>query len=331
MTTEPLLTVTDLRRSYRIRRGGFLGKAAELKAVDGVSFEIRPGETLGLVGESGCGKSTTAKLVLGHIPATSGGVTFEGKSVTAVRNANWRALRPRMQMVYQDPLGALDRRLTAAEQIREPLDIFQIGTRDEREARVHELLDAVGLQRSAAGRYPHELSGGQRQRVVLARALILKPSLLVCDEPISALDVSIQAQVINLLVDLQQQLNVAMLFISHDLKVVRQVSHRVAVMYLGRIVESGEPDQLLREPVHPYTQALVSAVPNPRARNQRRIVLEGDPPSPVDVPTGCSFHPRCPLASNRCRTETPALAPFGATQLVACHHAGQRLHAPAAA
>lgn len=319
----PLLKVDGLKRSYKVRQaGGLLGTRGDLKAVDGVSFEIRRGETLGLVGESGCGKSTTAKLVLGLLPASAGTVTFDGKSVTAVRDAAWREMRQRMQMVYQDPLGALDRRLTAERQIREPLDIFRIGQGPERDQRVLDLLDAVGLPRAAAGRYPHELSGGQRQRVVLARALILQPSLLVCDEPISALDVSIQAQVINLLVDLQSKLGLTMLFISHDLKVVRQISHRVAVMYLGRIVERGDPDQLMRQPAHPYTQALVSAVPNPRARHHRRIVLEGDPPNPVNVPRGCSFHPRCPIASVRCREETPVLAPTADSHLVACHHPG---------
>ena len=323
--SEALLSVRDLKRSYRIRRGGILGGAGELKAVDSVSFDIAKGETLGLVGESGCGKSTTAKVVLGLIPASAGSIAFEGRAVTARRDRDWRALRQHMQMVYQDPLGALDRRLAAARQIREPLDIFGVGSSAEREDRVRELLDAVGLQRSVADRYPHELSGGQRQRVVLARALILKPSLLVCDEPISALDVSIQAQVINLLVDLQDRLGVAMLFISHDLKVVRQVSHRVAVMYLGRIVESGEPERLLREPSHPYTQALVSAVPNPRARHQPRIVLSGDPPNPVDVPTGCSFHPRCPVATQRCHSEPPELQQVAVGHHVACHHPGLRL------
>ncbi len=323
--SAPLLSVRDLRRTYHIRRGRLFGTAGELKAVDRVSFEIFHGETLGLVGESGCGKSTTAKLVLGLIPATDGTVMFEGQPVTAERSPAWRAMRQRMQMVYQDPLGALDRRLTAARQIREPLDIYRIGSSAERNRQVEDLLDAVGLQKAVAHRYPHELSGGQRQRVVLARALILKPTLLVCDEPISALDVSIQAQVINLLVELQDKLGVAMLFISHDLKVVRQVSHRVAVMYLGRIVESGEPEQLLHAPAHPYTQALVSAVPNPRARHQRRIVLTGDPPNPVDVPRGCSFHPRCPLAIDLCRSETPDLQPAGSNRLVACHRAGTRI------
>lgn len=319
----PLLKVDGLKRIYRVRQGGSLfGARGELKAVDGVSFEIQRGETLGLVGESGCGKSTTAKLVLGLLPASAGTVIFDGEAVTATRDAVWRDMRQRMQMVYQDPLGALDRRLTAQQQIREPLDIFKIGQPAERHRRVLDLLDAVGLPRAAGDRYPHELSGGQRQRVVLARALILQPSLLVCDEPISALDVSIQSQVINLLVDLQSRLGLSMLFISHDLKVVRQISHRVAVMYLGRIVEAGDPDQLMRKPAHPYTQALVSAVPNPRARHQRRIVLEGDPPNPVNVPRGCSFHPRCPIASARCRDETPALAPTSDGHLVACHHAG---------
>jgi peptide/nickel transport system ATP-binding protein len=315
-----------LRRIYRVRTGGtWLAPRAELKAVDGVSFDIAAGETLGLVGESGCGKSTTAKLVLGLIPASSGSVTFAGQPITAQRDAQWRAQRRKMQMVYQDPLGALDRRLTVGAQVMEPLDIFSERTPSERRQRMLELFDAVGLPRSSVERYPHELSGGQRQRVVLARALILSPQLLVCDEPVSALDVSIQAQVINLLKDLQSKLGVAYLFISHDLKLVRHVSQRVAVMYLGRIVEMGAPDILLRSPAHPYSQALVSAVPNPRRRTSRRVVLEGDPPSPVDVPRGCAFHPRCPLAVERCRTETPILAPFEGNRLVACHRAGMSI------
>jgi peptide/nickel transport system ATP-binding protein len=330
--SAPLLIARDLARTFRVRRPGMvLGRAALLKAVDGMSFEIARGETLGLVGESGCGKSTAARLVLGLIPASSGTITFEGEPVTATRAESWRRMRRRMQMVYQDPLGALDRRIPAARQVREPLDIFGIGSAADREVRTANLLDAVGLAPSAASRYPHELSGGQRQRVVLARALVLEPSLLVCDEPVSALDVSIQAQVINLLIDLQDKLGLAMLFISHDLKVVRQVSHRVAVMYLGRIVEIGLPEQLLQEPAHPYTQALVSAVPNPRARNARRIVLPGDPPSPVDVPNGCSFNPRCPLAIDRCRSEQPALAAFGGGRLVACHRAGEGIASAALA
>ncbi|WP_072392313.1 oligopeptide/dipeptide ABC transporter ATP-binding protein [Hyphomicrobium sp. CS1BSMeth3] len=323
MTSAPLISVSELRRTYKVKTtGGWFSPTAELKAVDGVSFDIRPGETLGLVGESGCGKSTTAKLVLGLIPATSGKVVFEGKPVAADSKRAWREQRRRMQMVYQDPLGALDRRLPVGAQAMEPLDIFGEGTKAERRDRMLALFDAVGLPRTSVDRYPHELSGGQRQRVVLARALMLRPSLLVCDEPISALDVSIQAQVINLLKDLQEQLGVAYLFISHDLKVVRHVSHRVAVMYLGRIVESGRPEAIMRAPAHPYSQALISAVPSPRARGKERIVLEGDPPSPVDIPKGCAFHPRCPLATDRCRSEAPELRPFGEQRHVACHRAG---------
>ncbi|ODT16831.1 MAG: peptide ABC transporter ATP-binding protein [Hyphomicrobium sp. SCN 65-11] len=323
MTSAPLISASELRRTYKVKTtGGWFSPRAELKAVDGVTFDIRPGETLGLVGESGCGKSTTAKLVLGLIPATSGTVVFEGKPVAADSKRAWREQRRRMQMVYQDPLGALDRRLPVGAQAMEPLDIFEEGTKAERRDRMLALFDAVGLPRTSVDRYPHELSGGQRQRVVLARALMPKPSLLVCDEPISALDVSIQAQVINLLKDLQEQLGVAYLFISHDLKVVRHVSHRVAVMYLGRIVESGRPEEIMRAPAHPYSQALISAVPSPRARGKERIVLEGDPPSPVDIPKGCAFHPRCPLATDRCRSEAPELRPFGEQRHVACHRAG---------
>jgi peptide/nickel transport system ATP-binding protein len=322
----PLLDVRQVSRVYDVRMGRrLLGSKAQLKAVDGVSFLLETSETLGIVGESGCGKSTTAKLVLGLIPASSGSVTFEGQPVTATRDAKWRALRRRMQMVYQDPLGALDRRLTVGAQVREPLDIGAVGLRSERRERALALFDAVGLPRAAFDRYPHELSGGQRQRVVLARALTLEPTLLVCDEPVSSLDVSIQAQVINLLLDLQQRLGIAMLFISHDLKVVRQVADRVAVMYLGRIVETGPPDELFHAPSHPYTQALVSSVPSPHARGRKRVVLAGDPPSPMDVPRGCAFRPRCPLAVEQCRSERPELSPQGTGRTVACHRAGEAI------
>jgi peptide/nickel transport system ATP-binding protein len=322
---RPLLDVQNLGRSFDVRVGGLFGEKAQLRAVDDVSFTIAPGEALGLVGESGCGKSTTAKLVLGLVPATTGRVVFEGQPVMALRDKAWRAQRRRMQMVYQDPLGALDRRQPVGVQVREPLDIAGIGEHGERDARMLALLDAVGLSAAVAARYPHELSGGQRQRVVLARALILQPSLLVCDEPVSSLDVSIQAQVINLLLDVQRDLGLAMLFISHDLKVVRQVADRVAVMYLGRIVETGLPFDLFRTPLHPYTQALVSAVPNPRARGRPRVLLTGDPPSPLAVPTGCAFHPRCLLAVEKCRVERPALMPHDEVRMVACHRAGERL------
>ena len=318
---RPLLQVRDLARAFHVRRaGGFFGRPATLHAVDGVSFDLRRGRTLGIVGESGCGKTTTARLVLGVLTPTGGRVEFEGEAVPAPGTAAWRALRRRMQMVYQDPLGALDRRIPVGHQVMEPLAIHGIGARAERRSRALELLDAVGLGATFFARYPHELSGGQRQRIVLARALILEPSLLVCDEPISALDVSIQAQVINLLLDLQARFDLGFLFISHDLKVVRQICHEVAVMYLGRIVEQGDPDQLLVEPAHPYTQALVSAIPIAAAARRRpRLILKGDPPNPVDRPAGCSFHPRCPAATARCLVDIPALKPLPDGRLVACH------------
>ncbi|MFN4089817.1 MAG: ABC transporter ATP-binding protein [Alphaproteobacteria bacterium] len=318
--TTPLLVADAIERHYDVRRDGLLGKRRSLRAVDGVSFGVAPGRTLGLVGESGCGKSTTAKLVLGLVPLSGGEVRFDGKPIGARHDAAWRRQRREMQMVYQDPLGALDRRLTVGRQIMEPLAIHRIGTPVERRDKAVSLLNAVGLGDSHFDRYPHELSGGQRQRVVLARALILEPRLLVCDEPVSALDVSIQAQVVNLLVDIQQRFGVAFLFISHDLKVVRQVSHEVAVMYLGRIVEQGEPDRLFASPEHPYTRALVSAIPTARgARTRERIILEGDPPNPVDVPSGCAFRTRCPWAQSLCAERRPELRPLADGTRVACH------------
>jgi peptide/nickel transport system ATP-binding protein len=324
-----LLAAESLVRHYTIRRDGRLfGERATLKAVDGVSLGIEAGRTLGLVGESGCGKSTTAKLVLGLVPLTSGRVTFKGEPVSARYDASWRAMRRHMQMVYQDPLGALDRRLTVGEQIAEPLVIHQIGTPASRRDRALSLLDAVGLKQHHMDRYPHELSGGQRQRVVLARALTLEPELLVCDEPISALDVSIQAQVINLLQDLQERFNVAYLFISHDLKVVRQISHEVAVMYLGRVVEQGEPDRLFAQPEHPYSRALVGAIPSARAtRTRERLILQGDPPNPVDVPSGCAFRTRCPWAQPLCAAQRPELKALPDGHRVACHMAHGELPA----
>ena len=320
-----LLEAEGLVRRYAMRRG-IMGRAVEVRAVDGVSLKLERGSTLGLVGESGCGKSTTGRLVLGMETPDAGRVSFEGATMPQPGSAAWRKLRARMQMVFQDPLGALDRRLPIATQVAEPLDIHNIGAVSERAARVEALLRAVGLRPDQGALYPHELSGGQRQRAVLARALATDPALLVCDEPISALDVSIQAQVMNLLLDLQEQFGTSMLFVSHDLRAVRQVSHRVAVMYLGRIVEEGEPDAVLHDPAHPYTRALVSAIPHP-GRTGQRMVLQGDPPNPADRPSGCAFHPRCPVANSLCAREAPILKPRADGRLIACHVAHREVAA----
>ena len=325
MTMAPLLSATDLKRHYSVQvPGSLFGKRATLRAVDGVSFQLNSGEVLGLVGESGCGKSTTARLVLGQLPVSAGEVRFEGNLVPSDQGPEWRKLRRRMQMIYQNPLDALDRRLPIAVQIAEPFDIHFPGmARSEQTERVQTLMQQVGLRPDQATSYPHEISGGQRQRVVIARALALDPSLLVCDEPVSALDVSIQAQVLNLLHELREKTGFGALFISHDLKVVRQMSDRVAVMYLGRFVEEGLPEEVFHNPLHPYTQALVSAAPTPRGNRSRdRIVLDGDPPNPVSVPSGCPFHPRCPVAIARCKTEVPNLT-TDAGRAVACHLAAE--------
>ena len=310
-----LLALDHVVRTYALRQG-WLGRAAAVRAVDGVSLKVQTGRTLGVVGESGCGKSTTGRLALGLEAPDSGQVTFDGAPMPATGSRAWRALRARMQLVPQDPLGALDRRLPVARQIGEPLVIHGRGGASERADRVAALLDSVGLRPDQAARHPHALSGGQRQRAVLARALATAPALLVCDEPVSALDVSIQAQIINLLGDLQAEHGIAMLFISHDLRVVRQISHEVAVMYLGRVIERGEPDAVFSDPAHPYARALVASIPGAPVRAP---VLPGDPPNPADRPSGCAFHPRCPIAVAHCRVETPALKPRADGRLVACH------------
>jgi peptide/nickel transport system ATP-binding protein len=317
MTTE-LVRADSLERVYRMRRG-WIGAPAEVKAVAGVSLHVDRGHTLGIVGESGSGKSTMGRLVLGVEAPDKGLVTFGGEPVPPVGSPLWRGQRARMQMIHQDPLSALDRRLRIGVQVQEPLDIHGMLAPPDRSARVSELLRKVGLAPDYKERYPHELSGGQRQRVVLARALATAPDFLVCDEPVSALDVSIQAQVVNLLIDLQAEMGLAMLFISHDLRVVRQVSHRIAVMYLGEIVESGDADDLFAAPQHPYTRALVSAAPVAIGTKRERIVLKGDPPDPAARPAGCGFHPRCPFAVRRCAVEKPVLADVGGGRLAACH------------
>jgi len=323
-----LLQLDGVSRVYASRRGVF-SRVSAVRAVDQVTLAVTAGRTLGIVGESGCGKSTTGRLMLGIERPDAGSVCFEGAPMPAPGSDAWRRLRARMQLVFQDPLGALDRRLTIATQIEEPLRIHGIGDAAERRDRVAVLLRDVGLRPDHATRHPHELSGGQRQRAVLARALATDPALLVCDEPVSALDVSIQAQVINMLLDIQAARGIAMVFISHDLKVVRQVSHEVAVMYLGRIVEQGDPEAIFAEPAHPYSRALVSAIPVPGPRRRERIVLSGDPPNPADRPTGCAFHPRCPIAVSVCRVQTPALQKMPDGRLVACHlaHGATRLAA----
>jgi len=317
-TGAPLIEARDLVRVYEVRRGMF-SQPHPIRAVDGVSLSVRPDETLGVVGESGSGKSTLGRMLLGIDPAQGGEVRFEGRPMPPLGSSEWRALRARMQLVYQDPLAALDRRLTIAAQIGEPLEIHGIGSREERGTRIAELMTAVGLRPDQAGSFPHELSGGQRQRVVIARALAVRPRLLVCDEPVAALDVSIQAQVVNLLRDLQERNGLAMVFISHDLKVVRNMADRVAVMYLGRIVEEASSDVIFSSPRHPYTKALVSSMPPPGRKLEGRVLLQGEPPNPAARPSGCAFHPRCPLATGRCRETAPELRSIDVGRTAACH------------
>ena len=313
----PLLELRNLQRVYHTRKGAW-GRKEEVHAVRDVSLSLERGRILGLVGESGCGKSTTGRMALGLEEADGGAVLFEGAPLPHAGSSDWRSLRRRMQMVFQDPLGALDRRLTIADQVAEPLVIHGIGSAAERRERVESLLRATGLRPDQGAAYPHELSGGQRQRAVLARALATGPDLLVCDEPVSALDVSIQAQVVNLLLNLQQEMGIAILFISHDLKLVGMISDEVAIMYLGRIVERGDPKALFQAPAHPYTQALLNAVPDP-ARRGPRPLLSGEPPNPAAQPSGCPFHPRCAMAQETCARVAPALQPAGDGRLVACH------------
>jgi oligopeptide transport system ATP-binding protein len=321
----PLLEAEHLAKHYKVRRGAVLGRhVGTVRAVDGISFTLAHGETLALVGESGCGKSTTARLVLRLIDPTAGTVRFEGRDITDLRGEQLRKLRRRMQIVFQDPFASLNPRMTVGDILEEPLIVHRIGTKTERQARVNELLELVGLASYYALRYPHEFSGGQRQRVGIARALAVEPSLIVCDEPVSALDVSIQAQVVNLLKDLQARLGLSYLFIAHDLAVVKHVADRIAVMYLGQIVELAAKESLFADPRHPYTRTLLSAIPRPDPhRNTRRQIPGGDVPSPMNPPAGCRFHTRCPFVIDRCRTEVPALTPWRDGHVAACHRAAE--------
>jgi peptide/nickel transport system ATP-binding protein/oligopeptide transport system ATP-binding protein len=319
--TAPLIEVRNLKKHFPVQRGLFGGGRGQVHAVDGVSFHVAAGETLGLVGESGCGKSTAGRTLLRLLQPSAGEIRFRGEDITSLDGPAMLPYRRRMQMVHQDPYASLNPRMTAAEIVGEPLVIHGMGMRGERREQVAQLFERVGLRPEQMHAYPHEFSGGQRQRIGIARALALSPSLIVCDEPVSALDVSIQAQIINLLTDLQDELGIAYLFVAHDLAVVEHISHRVAVMYLGRIVELTDKASLFETPLHPYTEALLSAVPIPRvtARRRERVILSGDVPSPVNRPDGCHFHTRCPYAHARCRHEEPLLREVSAGHVVACH------------
>jgi oligopeptide transport system ATP-binding protein len=307
---------------FPILRGLLRRKAGEIKAVDDVSLDINEGETLGLVGESGCGKSTTGRAILRLYEPTAGAIELQGRDIARLEGNALRSLRPRMQMIFQDPQASLNPRMTVGSIIAEPLDEHAKLNKAVRRARVMELMDAVGLSRGFANRYPHEFSGGQRQRIGIARALALNPKFIVCDEPIAALDVSIQAQVVNLLEDLQEKLGLTYLFISHDLSMVRHIADRVVVMYLGRVAEVAPADVLYARPLHPYTEALISAVPSPDPEvevNRKHIVLKGDVPSPANPPKGCVFNTRCPRVFDRCYVDVPALLDHASGRQVACH------------
>ena len=325
----PVLDVRDLKKHFPVRKGILRKTVGHVYAVDGVTFSIAPGETLGLVGESGCGKSTVARAVLRLVEPTAGEVRILGRDILPLTKSEMRPYRRQAQIIFQDPFSSLNPRMPAGEIVGEPLRVHGIGGKKERREKVAALFERVGLRPSQMESLPHQFSGGQRQRIGIARALALDPQLIVGDEPVSALDVSIQAQVINLMMDLQQEKNLSYLFIAHDLAVVEHISHRVAVMYLGRIVELADKRELFANPQHPYTEALLSAVPvpNPRLKRKKRV-LQGDVPSPINPPSGCHFHTRCPYAMERCRVETPPLVEIAPRHWAACHL--REPHAPSA-
>ncbi|GAE26747.1 oligopeptide transport ATP-binding protein OppF [Halalkalibacter wakoensis JCM 9140] len=317
---EPILEIKNLKKYFPVKQGFIRRASGQVKAVDDVSLTLYEGETLGLVGESGCGKSTFGRTVLQLVKPTSGEVMYKGKDLSKLSFKEMRPYRREIQMVFQDPYSSLNSRKTVRSILEEPMKIHHLFTRKEREEKVDHIMELVGLNRTFADRYPHEFSGGQRQRIGIARALMLDPSLIIADEPVSALDVSVQAQVLNLMQDLQKQLNLTYLFIAHDLSVVKHFSSRVGVMYLGRLVELASKTELYKEPLHPYTQALMSAVPIPKTGIKReRILLTGDVPNPQNPPTGCAFHERCHACMDICKVERPELKEVGKGRVVACH------------
>jgi peptide/nickel transport system ATP-binding protein len=321
VVTAPLLEVRGLTKHFPVRGGVLLRKVGAVHAVDDVSFCVEKGETVGLVGESGCGKSTVGKTLLRLLKPTAGSVLFEGRDINGLDRQHLKAFRRDVQIVFQDPFESLNSRHTVGRILEEPFVIHRLGSATERRMWVEELLQKVGLTPDAANRFPHEFSGGQRQRIGIARAIALKPKLIICDEAVSALDVSIQSQVLNLLLELQREMNLALVFIAHDLAVVKHISDRIAVMYLGEVVETASAVDIYAHPRHPYTQALISAIPQPDpGRRSERVVLEGDVPSPIHPPSGCRFHQRCRYAQKDCATRTPAREAVGPDRTVACHH-----------
>ncbi len=326
--SEYILDVNDLKMHFPVLAGIFRRRVGNVYAVDGVSFQIKPGETLGLVGESGCGKTTIGRTITGLYKPTTGRVIFRKKNIPSLPSGEMRELRRDIQMIFQDPFESLNSRHTVGRIIEEPFIIHKIGSREERKIEVKKLINRIGLPEKAANRFPHEFSGGQRQRIGIARAIALKPKMIICDEPVSALDVSIQSQILNLLLELQEEMDLTYLFIAHDLAVVKHMSDRIAVMYLGKIVEIAEADDIYENPIHPYTRALISAIPVPDpAKKNEKQVLHGDVPSPVHPPPGCCFHTRCPHAIERCKKKIPELLPPPGTEdeshLQACLRAGE--------